>query len=102
MKELEYIQTLDMCTVEVREWEKDNMGVSIPTTAGVLEMQKTEWYSTDVNLKMIPSTGRPALYIAMFDSDSEDELYAILANRKDIRHLRDYLNNYLENNFTEE
>ncbi len=97
MKELEYIQTLDMSTQEVKEWEKDNMGVSIPTdTDGVLEMQKTEWYSTDANLKMMPSTGRPVLYIAMYDGNSEEELYAMLSERADIRRLRDFLNNYLE------
>lgn len=97
MKELEYIQTLDMCTQEVGEWEKDNMGVSIPTdTNGVLEMKKTEWYSTDANLRIIPGTGRPALYIAMLDGNSEEELYTMISDRADIRRLRDFLNNYLE------
>lgn len=97
MKDLEYIQTLNMCTEEVKEWEKDNMGISVPTDKdGVFEMQKTEWYSTDANLKMIPGTGRPALYIAMYDGNSEDELHTMLSDRADIRRLRDFLNDYLE------
>lgn len=97
MKELEYIQTLNMCTEEVKEWEKDNMGVAVTTDEdGVLELLKTEWYSTDENSELIPESGRPVLCVAMYDGNSEEELCTFLSNRADIRRLRDFLNDYLE------
>lgn len=97
MKELEYIQTLDMTLEERKIWEKENMGVAVSTdTDGVIELHKTAWFSTDENLKMISRTGRPALFIALYDSNSEDEIHTLLSDQNIIRRLRDYLNDYLE------
>lgn len=100
-KKFEYICTEEMETMkEVEEWENKNKGKVIYSDGGgIIELQKTCLYSIDDEGKKEEGTEKNALGISVLDNCSEDEIMLLFSSREEVRNLRDYLNNYLENNF---
>ncbi|WP_294476235.1 hypothetical protein [uncultured Bacteroides sp.] len=103
MNRLEYIQTLGMTLEETHKWEKENKGVSVEGGNGaLLECYIADFYSTDSNGNLNPDSRHDSLSVSLCSDCSDDELRIYMHDKDEIRRLRDYLNNYLENNFKEE
>nr|DAH62155.1 MAG TPA: Translation initiation factor IF-2, N-terminal region [Caudoviricetes sp.] len=95
----EYIKTLDMSIEEQEKWEKEEKGCALyGVNEGVIEFSKSYSYPVDKNMNRIPGAEIPDLFIAVKDDFSDSEVCIILSSKNDIRKLRDYLNNYLEDN----
>lgn len=99
-RELEYIATIDMNFKEKEVWENENCASAIGGDNGeVLEFKKSHYYSTDENGNKVLGSETSTLAIAACDDMGEDEIYITVSSKDEVRKLRDYLNNYLENNF---
>lgn len=97
---LEFIQTADMTEEERAEWENKAKAVALHADNGsILEMQKSCLYSVDKNGCRIPGSELDTLSVAVCDDMGEDEMCFTVSSKNEARKLRDYLNNYLENNF---
>lgn len=95
----EYVKTVDMSFEEQEEWEKEEKGCAFyGINEGVIEFSKSYSYPVDNNMNRIPGAEIPDLFIAVKDDFSDSEVCIILSSKNDIRKLRDYLNNYLEDN----
>lgn len=96
---LEYIVTAEMDLNERERWEvKNSASVTDGDNGGLLELQRSYYYSTDDNGNKIPGSEIPTLSIAMCDDMGEEEICFTVSSKDAIRKLRDYLNNYLEGN----
>lgn len=97
----EYVKTIYMDFDERREWEKNENGIVIDScfNEGVLELSKSYSYTVDDNLNRIHGTEKPGLCIAMLGDNGYDEASVFISNKDQVRRLRNYLNNYLEDNF---
>ena len=97
---LEFVSTFDMNFKEREIWEEENCAcVTESDSCGIFEFQKSHYYSTDENGNKVPGSETPTLSVAVCDDMGEDEIYLTISSKSEIRKLRDYLNNYLENNF---
>lgn len=95
----EYVKTVDMSIEEQEEWEKEEKGCTLyGVNEGVIEFSKSYSYPVDKNMDRIPGAETPDLFIAVKDDFSDSEVCIILSSKNNIRKLRDYLNNYLEDN----
>ncbi len=95
----EYIKTLNMSIDEQEKWEKEEKGCAFyGVNEGVIEFSKSYSYPVDNNMNRIPGAETPDLFIAVKDDFSDSEVCIILYSKDKIRKLRDYLNNYLEDN----
>lgn len=98
-KGLEYVQTIDMSYDECESWCKKNKACILDgDSGGRIEMQKSYSYSTDGGGNKIIGSEIPLLFVSMCDEDAETEFAFSVSDKDDIRKLRDYLNNYLEDN----
>ena len=98
-KKLEYVQTIDMSYDECESWCKKNKACTLDgDSGGKIEIQKSYSYSTDENGNKIIGSETPLLFVSMCDEDAETEFAFSVSDKDDIRKLRDYLNNYLEDN----
>lgn len=95
----EYVATYDMNWVDKEEWEKKERGCVIEgDVEGLLELRKSYYYCTDDNGNKIKGSEKSMIFMAMSEENSNSEAYICLSKKDDIRKLRDYLNNYLEDN----
>lgn len=94
----EYVKTVDMNLDEQEKWEEEGGCVISGSNEGVLELSKSYFYDVDENWDEIPGTRKPCIHIAMLEDDSNSEAFVNILDKNKIRKLRDYLNNYLEDN----
>lgn len=99
--ETDYMQTVNMGTdEEIEEWESDNNGcVVIDDIGRRMELRKLEWHRRVEGTNEFIPTKIYFLNVAVCDDACESEVLLTFSSIRDIRKLRDYLNNYLENNF---
>lgn len=96
---LEFVSTFDMNFREKEIWENKNGASAIAgDSGGILEFQKSHYYSTDENGNKVPGSETPTLSVAVCDDMGENEIYFTVSSKDEVRKLRDYLNNYLEDN----
>lgn len=96
---LEFVRTADMTVDERVEWEKASKAVaSHADDGGIIEMKKSCLYFVDKNGCKIPGTETDTLFVAVCDDMGEEEISFVVSDKEEIRKLRDYLNNYLEDN----
>lgn len=99
--ESDYMQTVNMESDEdINQWENEKSGCVVFDDIGRrMELHKAEWYhQVEEKNELIP-TGDEFLSVAVCDDACESEVLLTFSSKDDIRKLRDYLNNYLENNF---
>lgn len=97
----DYMQTINMeSDEEIEQWENDNSGcVVFDDMERRMELYKLEWlHGVEETNELIP-TDNEFLNVAVCDDVCEAEVLLTFSSMGDIRKLRDYLNNYLENNF---
>lgn len=97
----EYMQTVNMeSDEEIEQWEINNSGCVVFDDMGRrMELHKLEWlHRVEETNELIPADDE-FLHVAVCDDTCETEVLLTFSSTGDIRKLRDYLNNYLENNF---
>lgn len=97
----EYMQTVNMeSDEEIEQWENDNSGCVVFDDMGRrMELHKLEWLRRVEETNELIPTDDEFLHVAVCDDTCEAEVLLTFSSMGDIRKLRDYLNNYLENNF---
>lgn len=100
--ETDYMQTVNMLDdEEIEQWESDNFGaVVFSDSGGRVELCKSEWFHTDKDLKPTTKMGQKLLHFAACDCECETEICLTFTTSKQVRKLRNFLNDYLENHGT--
>lgn len=99
--ESDYMQTVNMeSDKDINQWENEKSGCVVFDDIGRrMELHKAEWYHQVEGKNELIPTGDEFLSVAVCDDACESEVLLTISSKDDIRKLRDYLNNYLENNF---
>lgn len=101
LKNPEYMQTVNMKSdEEIEQWENDNSGCVVFDNMGRrMELHKPKWLREVEETNELIHIGDKFLNVAVCDDAYETEVLLAFSSMDGIRKLRDYLNNYLENNF---
>ena len=105
MSNFEYIRTFDMSAEEIKRWEKENKACSISDNDGcrIIELSQNYLYGQDYFQKnkehLDEKFGTPTIGLAFYDDIEKFETFTSFSSVSEIRKLRDYLTEALNDFF---
>ena len=108
MSNFEYIRTFDMSAEEIKRWEKENKACSIRDNDGcrIIELSQNYLYGQDYFQKnkehLDEKFGTPTIGLAFYDDIEKFETFTSFSSVSEIRKLRDYLTEALNDFFPKE
>lgn len=108
MSNFEYIRTFDMSAEEIKRWEKENKACSISDNDGcrIIELSQNYLYGQDYFQKnkehLDEKFGTPTIGLAFYDDIEKFETFTSFSSASEIRKLRDYLTEALNDFFPKE
>ena len=108
MSNFEYIRTFNMSAEEIKRWEKENKACSIRDNDGcrIIELSQNYLYGQDYFQKnkehLDEKFGTPTIGLAFYDDIEKFETFTSFSSVSEIRKLRDYLTEALNDFFPKE
>lgn len=108
MKRLEYMQTFNKNVEETEKWEKETKGCAIygENGASLIELSREYSYDTEYFEShkdcLDERFGIPEIGLAVYDIENDHEMHTSFCDTNEIRKLRDYLTEALNDFFPKE